>query len=269
MSQIHPTAIVDKNAQLAPDVSIGAFCIIEGGAKIGLGTVIHANTHIYGNTNIGKNCEIGPSAFIGLAPQHLKFDGKGARLIIGDDVIIRETASVHRSINPDAEHATIIGDRCMLMVASHVGHDSHVANDVILANAVLLGGHVTVGEKAFIGGAATIHQFVRVGRLAIIAGNEALSQDLPPFSAMRYRGLKGYNAIGCKRSGMTREAITSIRGAFYCLHTHRTIPHAMEAMLRLPQTPELKELTDFLTSTKRGILPSLRFLRYHLLASVD
>lgn len=260
MHEIHSTAIVDPQAQLADGVQIGAYCIIKAGVVLGPGTIVQEHTHIHGNTVVGKNCRFGPAAYIGLPPQHLKHNGAGTRLVIGDNVVIRETASVHRSINPDPGHATRIGDRCMLMVGSHVGHDSSLGNDVILANAVLLGGHVTVGDRAFLGGGATIHQFVRIGRLVIVAGNEAISHDIPPFSAVRYRGLKGYNAIGCKRSGMSRQVIASIRAAFHALHTNRTIPEAVEVMRKLHQGPELDELIDFLNTPNRGILPSLRYL---------
>jgi UDP-N-acetylglucosamine acyltransferase len=148
----------------------------------------------------------------------------------------------------------------MLMASSHVGHDCHIGDDVILANAVLLGGHVQLGTKAFIGGGATIHQFVRIGRLAIIAGNEAFSHDVPPFAAVRYRGLKGYNAIGCKRSGMPRESISAIRKAFRCLHTHRMLPSALAAIREIrPQVPEVIELLEFLESSHRGVIPSVSF----------
>ena len=155
MSEIHPTAIVDPRAVLADDVQIGAFAIIKAGVELGPGTIVFESTHIHGNTVIGKNCRIGPAAYIGLPPQHLKHDGAGTRLVIGDNVVIRETATVHRSIYPGPEFATRIGDGCMLMVGCHVGHDSDVGKDVILANAVLLGGHVSVGERAFLGGGAT------------------------------------------------------------------------------------------------------------------
>jgi UDP-N-acetylglucosamine acyltransferase len=261
MREIHPTAIVDPKAELADDVKIGAFSVIKAGVVLGPGCVIHESTHIEGKTTIGKNARIGPAAYVGLPPQHLKHDGAGTRVVIGDDVTIRETATVHRSIFPDENRATRIGNRCMLMVGSHAGHDCQVSDDVILANAVLLGGHVTVGERAFLGGAASIHQFVRVGRLVIVAGNEAISHDIPPFSAVRYRGLKGYNAIGCRRSGMPRQSISSIRAAFHAMHVHRALPDVLAAMKKLPPAPELDELMAFLVAPGRGILPSLRNLR--------
>jgi UDP-N-acetylglucosamine acyltransferase len=261
MRQIHPTAIVDSKAELPDDAKIGAYCIIQAGVTLGPGAVIYDHSHIHSNTTIGKNARIGPAAYVGLPPQHLKHSGEGTRLLIGDDVVIRETVTVHRSINPADGHATRIGDRVMLMVASHVGHDSHIGNDVILANAVLLGGHVSVGDRAFLGGGCVIHQFVRVGRLVIIAGNESMSHDIPPFAAVRYRALKGYNAIGCRRSGMPRQSIVAIRAAYHAMHTNRTLHDALEEIRKLPQAPELTELITFLTAPGRGILPSLRNLR--------
>jgi UDP-N-acetylglucosamine acyltransferase len=269
MREIHATAIIDRRAELADDVVVGAYTIIKSGVRIGPGTVIQEQCHIHGDTTIGKNCRIGPTAFVGLPPQHLKHDGNGTRLIIGNDVVIRETASVHRSINPEEGHATRLGDRVMLMAGAHVGHDCQIAEDVILANTAMLGGHVVVGPKAFLGGGAAMHQFTRVGRLAIIAGNEALSHDVPPFSAVRFLGLKGYNAIGCKRSGMPVESIHAVRQAFHCFHRHRTMPAVVEAIRKIvPQVPEVKELLDFIASTKRGILRSVNSRR-GLLAGID
>lgn len=259
MAQIHPTALVDRRAELAEDVCVGAYSIIKAGVVIGPGTVVHEHSHIHGNTTIGSNGTIGPAAYIGLPPQHLKHDGANTALIIGDNVIIRETATIHRSIHPGPEHATRIGDRCMIMVAAHVGHDCQVGDDVMLANAALLGGHVQVGNNVFIGGGATLHQFIRVGRLAIIAGNEAPSHDVPPFAAMRYRGLKGYNAIGCKRAGFPRTTLKAIRSAYHSIHANRTLPAAIAEIRRnTPLVPEVQELLDFLTSTRRGILPSVK-----------
>jgi UDP-N-acetylglucosamine acyltransferase len=259
MRQIHSSAIVDPRAELADDVAVGAFSIIRAGVVIGPGTQVFEASHIHEGTTIGRNCKIGPAAFVGLPPQHTKLDGKGTRAIIGDDVVIREMASVHRSINPAPDHATRIGNRCMLMANSHVAHDCELGEDVILANGVLLGGHCVIGNRAFIGGGTGIHQFTRVGRLAMIAGNEPISHDVPPFAAARYWGLKGYNAIGCKRAGMSRETIHAVRGAFRCLHTNRTMPAAIAAIrATIPILPEIKELLDFLCSTKRGILSSVK-----------
>jgi UDP-N-acetylglucosamine acyltransferase len=128
---------------------------------------------------------------------------------------------------------------------------------VIAANCALLGGHCRIGQRAFLGGGCTLHQFVRVGRLAIIAGNEAASQDIPPFATMRYGGLKAYNARGCQRAEMSREAIRAIRAAYRCLHSHRIVSAALdEIRTTVPNLPEIRELIEFISSSKRGIVPS-------------
>jgi UDP-N-acetylglucosamine acyltransferase len=259
MREIHPTAIVDRRAELADDVTVGAYTIIKGAVVVGPGTVIEEHCHVQGSTTVGQNCRIGPGAFVGLAPQHLKYDGSDTRAIIGDEVIIRETATIHRSLYPDPDHATRVGSRCMLMAGSHVAHDCIVGEDVMMANGATLGGHCVVGSRAFLAGGAMVHQFVRIGRLAIISGNEAITHDAPPFCAVRYRGLKGYNAVGCKRSGMSRQTIHAVRTAFYCLHMNRTMPAAIAAIRRtVPMLPEIQELLDFLSSSKRGVLGSVK-----------
>jgi len=262
MAQIHPSAIVEDSVKLADDVTIGAYCTLRGEIEIGAGTFIDDHSQVRGHTIIGKNCRIGPGAYVGLDPQHLKYHGEKTSLIVGDDVIIRELASVHRSSRQGLENATRLGNRCFLMGGAHVAHDCVLADDVTIANDALLGGHVTVGTRAFLGGASVVHQFCRLGRISMIAGNEAVSHDLPPFSVMRYGGLKGYNAIGCRRGGLTQEAIFAIRRAFRMLHTHRTVPLVVQAIkANVPLTDEVRELIDFLTTTKRGIIPSLAMHR--------
>ncbi|HEX3356306.1 MAG TPA: acyl-ACP--UDP-N-acetylglucosamine O-acyltransferase [Tepidisphaeraceae bacterium] len=263
MSLIHPTAIIDRRAELAADVEIGPYAVIEGRVSIGKGTRIESHSILRGHTVIGAACKIGPAAHVGLDPQHLKFDGSETSLIIGDNVIIRESASIHRAFKPGQEHATRIGDRCFLMGASHVAHDCRLGDDVILANNVMLGGHVSVAERTFLGGGTGVHQFVQIGRLVIIAGNESISRDIPPFAAVRYGGMKGYNAIGCRRAGISQASIHAIRRTFHCLHTHRTIPAAVKAIEASPdaQAPEVQELLHFIATAKRGIQPSVRSLR--------
>jgi len=258
MAKIHPTALVDSGVELAPDVSIGAYSIIKGPVSIGAGTIIHEHTHVQGKTRIGQQCKIGPAAYVGLPPQHLKADPEVGALIIGDGVIIRETASVHRAIHAGEENATRVGNNCFIMGGAHIGHDCVLGHSVIMANAALLGGHCRIGDQAFLGGGVGLHQFVRVGRLAIIGGKEVVTQEVLPFAAVRDRGLRGYNAIGCKRAGMSREVIAAIRGVFRCIHAHRLIENAVEEIrLTVPDLPEVRELLDFIATAKRGIVPSV------------
>jgi UDP-N-acetylglucosamine acyltransferase len=258
MASIHPMAVVGAEAELADDVVVGAYSIIKGPVRIGAGTVIQEHSHVQGKTVIGRDCQIGPTAFVGLPPQHIHADKEIGQLVVGDRVTIRETATVHRSIRAGEENATRVGDGCFIMGGVHIAHDCVLDENVIAANAALVGGHCQIGPSAFLGGGCTLHQYVRVGRLAIIAGNEAISQDIPPFAAARYGGLKAYNAIGCKRAGLSLPAIRAIRLAYRCLHSHRLLSDAIEEIReQAPDVPEVRELLAFLTSTRRGILPSL------------
>src|SRR5665213_2654542 len=149
-ASVHATAIVDPGAKLVDDVTVGPYAVIGAGVEIGQGTAILSHTLIEGATIIGRNCRVGPGAFVGRPPQHLRFQedlSNPTYLIIGDYVTIREGARLHRAYNPGKENATRIGDRCFLMGATHVGHDSVLGPDVIMADGVLLGGHCTIGPN--------------------------------------------------------------------------------------------------------------------------
>jgi UDP-N-acetylglucosamine acyltransferase len=257
MATIHPTALVEPSVEIAADVIIGAYSIVKGPVSIGAGTVIHEHTHLQGRTHVGEHCKIGPAAYVGLPPQHLKADPNVGQLVIGDHVTIRETATIHRATHSGSEHGTRIGDHCFIMGGVHIGHDCVLGHSVIIANSALLGGHCQIGDQAFIGGGAALHQFVRVGRLAIIGGNETVTQEVLPFAAIRDRGMRGYNAIGCRRAGMDREAISAIRAVFRSLRFHRLTQRALdEIRSSVPDLPEVRELLNFIATAKRGIVPS-------------
>ncbi|HSV14280.1 MAG TPA: acyl-ACP--UDP-N-acetylglucosamine O-acyltransferase [Tepidisphaeraceae bacterium] len=257
MPRIHPTAIVDPLALIGDDVSIGAYSIIKGPVRIGDGTVVHEHSHLHGKTTIGQSCQIGPAAYVGLEPQHLHADPNIGQLIVGDHVIIRETATIHRSTTAGDDHATRIGDHCFLMGGVHIAHDCVLNERVIAANSVIMGGHCQVGAAAFLGGGAAFHQFVRIGRLAIISGNEPMTQDMPPFGAQKNGFLKGYNAVGCKRAELSNTAIRGIRAAFRILHSHRVVSAALVEMeAEAGDVPEVREIVAFIRASKRGIVPS-------------
>ena len=177
-------------------------------------------------------------------------------------MVVRVGASVHRSNTPpEAGHLTKVGAGVYVMAGAHIAHDCDVANDAVLANGVMLAGHVSVGEKAFLGGGCGVHQFVRVGRLVVIAGNEGTNKDVPPFAAMRYGGLKGYNAVGCRRAGISRDGIHALRAAYHCIHTNRVVKEAVaEIEGTVEMTPEVKELVAFIRASKRGVLMSTKFI---------
>lgn len=260
MGNIHPTAIIDPAAELADDVRVDAYAVIRGKISIGAGSVVREHTVIQGTTRIGRHCTLGPGAYIGLNPQHLKFrhsEQDPTWLIIGDEVVVREAATLHRAFNAGEERATRIGNRCFIMCGAHVAHDCVIGHDVTLANAVLLAGHCQIGDGVFLGGGAGLHQFVRVGRLALIGGNEPVTKDVPPFGAVFYRRLKGYNAVGCRRAGMSRETITAIRATYQQLQTSPTTSAALEAIRNeIPDLPEVREIVEFIVESKRGVSSS-------------
>jgi UDP-N-acetylglucosamine acyltransferase len=254
---VHRTAIIDPRAKIAADVAVGPYSVIRGEVTIGAGSIVHEHTVIGGNTIIGRNCKIGPAAYVGMDPQHLRFtaDEKSPTyLIIGDNVTVRESARLHRATQPGLGGATRIGDNCFLMGAVHVAHDCVVEPDVIMADAALLGGHCHIGRGAFLGGGCTIHQFVHIGRLAIVSGNEPVSHDVPPFAAFRYGRLKGYNAIGCGRAGLGRETVKALRECFLSLRRHRTTSAALASVRsEVRQLPEVREWIEFIEASHRGI----------------
>jgi UDP-N-acetylglucosamine acyltransferase len=215
---------------------------------------------IGGHTILGRNCKIGPGAYVGMDPQHMRFvprEDAPTYLVVGDNVTIREGSRIGRATVAGVDHATRIGNDSFLMGAVHVAHDCVIEPNVIMADGVLLAGHCHVGTGVFLGGGCTVHQFVQIGRLAIIAGNEQLSHDVPPFAAVRYGRLKGYNAIGCKRAGMDRAAITALRRCFNALRQNRTVPAAIaDIHAKVQNLPEVDEFIEFIAHAKRGIPPS-------------
>ena len=262
MSKIHPSAIVEPSVDLAEDVQVGAYVVIKGAVRIGRNTIVREHSLIEGSTQIGANCKIGPGAYLGLEPQHLQFktDAQNPTFLnVGDNVTIRECSAIHRATKPGLDCATTIGNDSYIMGQTHIAHDCRLGEGVIMANGVLLAGHCTIAANAFLGGGSTLHQFCRVGRLAVISGNEPVSRDIPPFAADRYGGLKGYNAVGCRRAGMSRETIQAIRAVYQRLHSHRTMNKAVAAIrAEIPDLPEVREILAFIAESKRGIQPSLK-----------
>lgn len=216
--EIHPTAIVDSGAELGSDVQIGPFAVIGPEVVLADGCTIHSHTVIGGRTRIGARTEVFPFASIGLRPQDLKYRGEPSELIIGSDTVIRE----HVTMNPGTEGGgmvTRVGDRCLVMVGSHIGHDCHVGNGVIMANNATLAGHVQVQDHAVLGGLSAVHQFVRIGRNAMVGGVTGVERDVIPYgSVMGDRArLSGINIIGMKRRGYTRDQINAVRKAYRLL----------------------------------------------------
>ena len=218
MADVHATAVVGPDVKLGPGVKIGPYCVVGGQAELGEAVVLHSHVVVDGRTRIGARTEIYPFASIGHRPQDLKYRGEASELIIGSDNMIRE----HVTMNPGTEGGgmvTRVGDGGLFMMGAHVAHDCLVGDRVVLANNATLGGHVVVEDHAVIGGLAAVHQFVRIGRNAMIGGMSGVEHDVIPYALVlgdRAR-LEGLNVIGLKRNGFERAEIQTLTAAYRML----------------------------------------------------
>ncbi len=250
---IHPTALIAPSARLAENVSVGPYAVIESAVEIGEGCTIGPHVHLTGNTLIGKNNHFHSGAVIGDAPQDLKYKGEPTRVRIGDRNTFREHVTVHRSRMPSEE--TQIGHDGFFMANSHIGHNCILGNHVILANGALLGGHVIVEDRAFISGNCLVHQFTRVGTLALMQGGSAISKDLPPFTIARGdNGMAGLNTIGLRRVGFDAATRLELRRLYHRLFRSGLKLQDAIAQARVEFHGEAAlRLIEFIASAKRGI----------------
>ncbi len=259
MTTIHPSAAITGPTEFGKDVYIGPYCVINGPVKLGDGVRLMGNIYLNGPVEIGARTVVHPFATIGFAPQDVKFKPElgtpGVK--IGEDCQLREHVTVHSAGN-NKTRPTTIGNRCFLMVASHMGHDSIIGDDVTLVNNTALAGHVEVGDRVTVGGGAVIHQFCRIGRLAFIGGGSAISTEVPPFCLVWGRNrLAGLNVIGMRRNGLSRDDITTVRRAFR--EAIRTRPTRDIMLQRLREIgancKPVMEMADFIGSSTRAIVP--------------
>lgn len=250
---IHPTAVIDKAAQIDPSATIGPYAIIEGEVKIGAGTVIYPHAYISGYVTIGQRCQIHPGAVIGHVPQDFHFDGSRSYCVIGDGTIVREHASIHRGTQP--ESTTLVGRNCLIMGQSHIAHNCRIGDEVKIANMTALAGHVSVGQGVFISGACVVHQFCRIGEYAMIGGASRITMDVPSFlMCVHENECVGVNIVGLRRSGFAWEEIAEIRQAYRTLYrSGKTFRAAVAEVAAGVRTPAGQRLAEFLaTPTKRG-----------------
>jgi UDP-N-acetylglucosamine acyltransferase len=268
MPHAHPTAIISDEARIAPDVRIGPFAVVEGAAVVGPGCVIGPRAHLIGPLTLGANNTVHSGAVLGGAPQHLGYKGEVTALEIGDGNTFREHATVHRGMpvgSPGCTGVTRIGHRNLFMVNSHVGHDCVIGNDCVLANGALAAGHVVVGDRAFLSGNTAVHQFCRVGRLALLSGVSAVSKDIPPFWIMQgLNFVRGINLVGMRRAGLPAAEILAVRKAFRILYLSRPALPRPAALARIEaeegHLPAIRELLTFIRESKRGICGAHRLM---------
>jgi UDP-N-acetylglucosamine acyltransferase len=250
---IHSSAIIHPKAQLDPTVEVGPCAVIDAHVTMGPGCRVGPHVYITGHTKIGSGNRFYAGCVIGEAPQDVKYKDEPTRLEIGDNNLFREGFTVHRSAK--AEEATVIGSNNFLMVNAHIGHNVRIGNHVILVNGALLAGHVQVEDRAFISGNCMVHQFVRIGTLALMQGGAGIGKDLPPYTIARgVNRLGGLNTIGLRRNGVTAAERLELKGLYHLLLRRRgKLAEALaEAREKFTSGPA-RVVVDFVAASKRGI----------------
>ena len=250
---IHPTAIVDSKSKISNDVDIGPYCIIGPEVEIASNTKLHSHISIKGNTKIGRNNELFPFVSIGTSPQDLKYKGEKNFIIIGDNNKIRE----YVNINPGTSQGgtiTKLGSDNLLMVYCHIAHDCNIGNGVVLANNVQVGGHVTIEDQAIIGGSCAIHQFSRIGHLAMVGGMTGVLSDVIPYglSFGNRNNLVGLNLIGLRRAKISNENIKILQKFYnlvFCNQNFRSNIDNLDTDIK--DNKYVKIIIDFINSDKK------------------
>jgi UDP-N-acetylglucosamine acyltransferase len=250
---IHPTAIVHPKAKLDPSVAVEPYAVVDEGIEIGPNCIIGPHVYLTGLTTIGAHNHFFAGCVIGEAPQDLKYDKEPTRLRIGGHNVFREHVTVHRSNQPAQE--TVIGSHNFLMANSHVAHNCHLGRLVILANGALLAGHVHVEDRAFISGNCVVHQFVRVGTLALMQGGSAISKDLPPYTVARGdNSICGLNTIGLRRAGLSPAERLELKQLYHALFRNGVnLRTALATALPKFSSPPARVMLEFIASAKRGV----------------
>ncbi|MFN7138355.1 MAG: acyl-ACP--UDP-N-acetylglucosamine O-acyltransferase [Limisphaerales bacterium] len=250
---IHPTAVIHPNAQVSSTAEIGPHAVIDAHVVLGAGCKVAPHAYITGHTILGENNVIHSGAVIGDAPQDLRYKGEPTRLRIGNNNIFREHVTIHRSNK--VEEDTVIGDGNYFMASSHVGHNCVVGNNNIMANGAVLGGHVTVAHKVFISATCMVHQFVRIGTLALMQGGSGISKDLPPFTiAKGNNGICGLNVVGLRRAGLNAEQRLELKKLYHVLfRSDKLFRQALEEARQMFSSDVAKTVLDFVSASKKGV----------------
>jgi len=254
ISTIHSTAVIDPKASVHESVNVGPYAVIDAGVVVGPDCKIGSHVHLTGQMTMGRKNQIHTGAVIGGAPQDLKYQGTPTKLRIGDDNVFREHVTIHRSNTPDED--TIIGSGNFFMAHSHIGHNSVLGDKNTFANGALIAGHVEISDLVFIAGNCLVHQFVRIGKLALMQGGAAISKDLPPYTIAAHglNGIRGLNTVGLRRAGYTSECRQSLKNLYRKLFlSGKNIAEVVE--LALMDSPDEQEriILEFIAASKRGV----------------
>lgn len=257
---IHPSAIVEKGAELAQNVKIGPFCIVGENVKIGANTELKSNVIVRGHTQIGEGNTFYPFCTIGLEPQDLSYKGEPTQTIIGDHNQIREYVSIHRATLKENQ-VTQLGNNCLIMGYSHLAHDCIVGNNVILVNGCQLAGHVKISDRVIMGGGTKVSQFISIGKGAYIGGGTGIDRDIPNYcTAYGNRvQLKGINIIGLKRMGFSRDDISEAVDFYRSMEASNLSPRAFvnnsSLMGDYLKNVLIQDIANFIDKSEIGLPP--------------
>src|SRR5215831_10660100 len=253
-AHVAATARVHPEARIGPGVRIGEYCVIESDVEIGAGCVLEPYVFVKRWTTLGERNEISAGTVLGTDPFDKKFTGERSYLNIGNDNKIREHYTISRGTAPGS--ATEIGDSNYIMSSGHIAHNCRIGNNTVIASCALLAGYVEVEDEAFISGGVGIHQFTRIGRLAMIGGNSGINTDAPPF--LLYAGFratpKGLNGVGLRRAGYETADLEALKKAYRLLYrSGLKLREALESIEKTLPTPETLHLISFIRRSERGI----------------
>lgn len=261
---IHPTAVIHPDAQLHPTVQVGPYAVIGEQVKVDRETVIGAHVVLAGPTEIGARNQIFPGCVIGLEPQDLKYEGEASWVKIGNDNRIREYVTINRATG--IGEATVIGNHTLLMAYVHVAHNCVIEDAAIIANAVTLAGHVHIESRARLSGVLGVHQFVHIGKLAMVGGMSRIDRDVPPFMLVEGNParVRSLNLVGLKRAGFnddSEQVFAILKKAFRLLYrSGLPLNQALEQLDLLPDNEHIQHLRQFLKLSqmhgRRGSIPS-------------
>ncbi len=253
---IHKTAIIHRNAEVPENCEIGPYCVIGGGVVLGEGCQLQSHVVIEGSTRIGKNNQFFPFCSIGQKTQDLKYKGEPTHLVIGADNVFREYVTINRATGKGDK--TIVGNHNTILAYAHIAHDCVLGNHIVVSNCGTFAGHVVIEDHAVIGGLTAVHQFCRIGKMAITGGCSKVVQDIPPF--MMADGnpaeVRTTNKVGLERHDVSETIQKHLRSAFKLLYRESGLnigDAVVKIRKELPVSPELIHLCSFVEKSERGI----------------
>ena len=258
MNIISPLASVSSKAILGDNIEIGPFAFVNDDVEIGDGCKIFPHATVFQYVKMGKNCQIYPGAVVGAVPQDLKFDGEVTSVELGDNVTVRECATINRGTKASGKYVTKIGNDTLIMSYSHVAHDCVIGDHCILVSYVGLAGETQIDDWAIIGGGAKAHQFTKVGCHAMVGGMSKINKDVPPYVLCGREPISyaGVNIVGLRRRGFSPDVIRNIKDIYETIYYagYNISDGCAKVEAGFPQSEERDAILDFIKSSKRGII---------------